>query len=237
MSKKSVKKSVRYDGPMTAGMRFFLAGCVAELYLLIIRRFYVNGTIDQVLAWYNYLLVFAVLGVIAAIAGIVLLRKWKGSKAKTEAAWYFVGGGAFAAAASLLIRYNMSALSILTTLIPVVLVIDILWWLFDKDSALSLTALAGALVMVWLLRRSGHIAVKGGAVAFLAALAALVGAVKQGKLKKVSAEGKKMLLISCGLSAIGTAAALVSSTIAYYAMWALAAVIFCMAVYYTVKQL
>ena len=33
------------------------------------------------------------------------------------------------------------------------------------------------------------------------------------------------------------AAAVVSSTIAYYTMWALAAVIFCMAVYYTVKQL
>lgn len=238
MSKKPVKKSrsVKYDGPMTPAMKFFLAVCVAELYLVIVRRFYVNGTIDQMLAWYDYLLFLPILGLAAAAVGFVLLRKWKDSKAKKEIAWYLLGGGAFLAASSALIRYNMSSLSILTTLVPVVLVIDVLWWLFDKDSALSLTALAASLAVVWVLRRSNILAVKAAAAVFLLVLLVLVVAVKQNKLS-VPAEGKKMILISCGIGAIGVAAAVVNTTIAYYAMWALAAVIFCMAVYYTVKQL
>lgn len=51
------------DEPMTGAMKFFLAGCVAELYLLVIRRFYVNGTLEQVIAWDDYLKVFACVGV------------------------------------------------------------------------------------------------------------------------------------------------------------------------------
>lgn len=238
MSKKPIKKSSRYDGPMTAGMKFFLAGCVAELYLLVIRRFYVNGTIDQMLAWHEHLLLLVALGMAALTVGLVLMNRAKENKAKKELAWYFLGGGAFVAIASGLIRHNMSVLSILTTLVPVVLVIDVLWWLFDRDSALSLTALAAALVCVWLLRRSGGMGAKAVAAAVILALAAMVLLVKQGKLKKpVSAEGQKLILSSCVIAAAGIAAALVSSTVAYYAMWALAAVLFCTAVYYTVKQL
>ena len=43
--------------------------------------------------------------------------------------------------------------------------------------------------------------------------------------------------LACGLSVAALAVALFSSTIAYYAMWALAIVVFALAVYYTVKQL
>ena len=43
--------------------------------------------------------------------------------------------------------------------------------------------------------------------------------------------------VACGLSIAAVAAALLSQTVAYYAMWGLAIVVFGMAVYYTVKQL
>ena len=42
---------------------------------------------------------------------------------------------------------------------------------------------------------------------------------------------------SCGLSALALLASLLGGGISYYAMWALAAVVFALAVYYTVKQL
>ena len=45
----SKSKQVKRDEPMTGAMKFFLAGCVAELYLLIVRRFYINGTMDQMI--------------------------------------------------------------------------------------------------------------------------------------------------------------------------------------------
>ena len=43
MPKNSNSKPVKRDEPMTGAMKFFLAGCVAELYLLIVRRFYEIG--------------------------------------------------------------------------------------------------------------------------------------------------------------------------------------------------
>ena len=45
MSKNPVSKSkpVKRNEPMHNALKFFLAGCVAEIYLLVIRRFYVNG--------------------------------------------------------------------------------------------------------------------------------------------------------------------------------------------------
>ena len=42
---------------------------------------------------------------------------------------------------------------------------------------------------------------------------------------------------ACGLSALALLASLLGGGISYYAMWALAAVVFALAVYYTVKQL
>ena len=44
MSKNPVSKSkpVKRNEPMHNALKFFLAGCVAEIYLLVIRRFYVN---------------------------------------------------------------------------------------------------------------------------------------------------------------------------------------------------
>ena len=245
MSKKPNKKSSahgKYDAPMTGGMKFFLVGCVAELYLLIVRRFYIDGTIDQVLAWNTYLKVFAAAGVIAAVAGLFIALSRKLKTAQKAVGPYLFGLGLFVAVASALVLVDMSALSILTTIVPVVLVLDILWWLFDRDSALSLTALAGALVVVWMCRRgavgTSGVLVKALGAAYIAAILIISLLIKSGKLSKlISSEGHKMVYAACAVSAAGVAAALVSATLAYYVMWGLAAALFCLAVYYTVRQL
>jgi hypothetical protein len=59
MAKNPTRKSAKKADSMTPAMKIFLVGLVAELYLLIVRRFYVNGTIQQVVAWDEYLKVFA----------------------------------------------------------------------------------------------------------------------------------------------------------------------------------
>ncbi|MBQ2739889.1 MAG: hypothetical protein IJE22_00205 [Oscillibacter sp.] len=233
MSKKPVKKSVKYDGPMTNGMKFFLAGCVAQLYLMIIDRFYIGGTMDQILFFHTALKGLVGVGLAAAAGGAVLLKK--GGEKRRELSWYVLGGGAFVAAASALVLWNMGILSLLTTIVPAVLVIDVLWWLFDREAALSLTVLAAALVVAWVNRRVDAMAVKALSVVFVAAVGALAVLVKQGKVKKLSAGG--LFFASCGVAAVGAVAAVVSTTVAYYVMWVLAAAIFCVAVYYTVKQL
>lgn len=64
MAKNPSKKAVGKDEPMNGAMKFFLAGCVAELYLLILRRFYVNAGSDVArFVWYDhYLWILAGIG-------------------------------------------------------------------------------------------------------------------------------------------------------------------------------
>ena len=233
MSKKPEKKAVKYDGPMTHGMKFFLAGCVAQLYLLIVNRFYVYGTMDQVLAWLVYLKVFIGVGLAAAVAGAVMVFTAK--KQQREKAWYLLGGGVFLAAATALVHWNMEVMPLLTTAVPAVLVIDVLWWLFDRESALSLTVLSLALLAAWVNRRADAMTVKALTVAVAGVIGAAAVLVKQGKVRKVAGGG--LFYAACSIAAVCAVAAMVSGVMAYYAVWALAAALFCMAVYLTVKQL
>ena len=68
----------------------------------------------------------------------------------------------------------------------------------------------------------------------LAAMAALsvVFAAFQGKMDAVSSAA-----LSEGVRAVELILTLVAASVAYYAMWTLAIVVFALAVYYTVKQL
>ena len=70
-------KPVKKDDTLTPAMKLFLAGCVAELYLLIVRRYYISGSIKQVVAWDSYLVIFAWIGVavLALGAALFFLRK------------------------------------------------------------------------------------------------------------------------------------------------------------------
>ena len=57
MAKNPNKKVAPKDEPMNGAMKFFLAGCVAELYLLILRRFYINADSELTrIAWYDHYL-------------------------------------------------------------------------------------------------------------------------------------------------------------------------------------
>ena len=75
MSKNSNRnpKPVKRDEPLNGAMKLFLAGCVAELYLLVIRRFYVSGTVDQLLACYAALPYVAAAGAVVLAVGLIVL--------------------------------------------------------------------------------------------------------------------------------------------------------------------
>ena len=81
--------------------------------------------------------------------------------------------------------------------------------------------------------------VKIGAVVYLLLVAAIAYLTYKDKLTKLlpaSCE-KFPVYLACGLSAVGVLLAFFVPSILYYAMWALAIVVFALAVYYTVKQL
>lgn len=240
------------SGPLTGTMRFFLGGCVAELYLLIIRRFYVQGTAVQMLAWFDYLVYFALGGLVILLAGLALALVCRADRKKRNLGWAICGSGAFLAVASGLIRLlNAPALNFLCVLVPVVMLLSILWSLYDRECAWALTILGVSLMALWAFRREMNSLTLGltariVAVAFIVFLIALALLARKadrsggmlGKLRVLPARADVLpIYVACGVSAAAMGAALISSAVAYYAIWALAIVVFALAVYYTVKQL
>ena len=138
----------------------------------------------------------------------------------------------------------MATLSFMTTAVPVIMLLGILWALYDRECALALTVLGASLFVLWGVRRYGSsmyvgTTVKICVVIYLVLLAALAVLTKNGKLNKLlpPKADKLPVYAACGLSALALLASLLGGGISYYAMWALAAVVFALAVYYTVKQL
>ena len=132
----------------------------------------------------------------------------------------------------------------MTTVVPVIMLLGILWGLYDRECALALTVLGASLFILWGFRRYGSsmyvgTAVKVCVVAYLLLLVAVAWLVKSDKLSKLLSPNADKLPVyaACGLSGLALLAAFLGAGVSYYAMWALAAVVFALAVYYTVKQL
>ena len=123
-------KALQKDEQMNGAMKFFLAGCVAELYLLIIRRFYINADSElSRIAWYD-----RYLWMLTATA----------NAGRRKTGWALAGAGAFVGIASALVRWNMATLSLMTIVVPVVILLGVLWALYDRECALALTVLGVA---------------------------------------------------------------------------------------------
>ena len=237
------KKPVKRDEPMTGAMKFFAVGCIAELYLMIVRRYYVNGYAEQQIAWYDvYLKNLILAGAAVLTVGAVLSYLWRQDKKKRFFGWAIAGLGVFVATSSALVLWNMSSLTLLSALVPVVMVLGIVWSLYDRECALSLTLLGVSLFILWVCRRQltsiylGTI-VKVVVVAFILVLIVMAVLAKQGKLLLPAKSQPTAVYVACGLSIVALAASLLGPVVAYYAMWTLAIVVFGLAVYYTVKQL
>ena len=238
---KNKARSIKRDDALTGGMIFFVAGCIAEFFLWAVRRYYINGYIDEALLWHDRLKVFAGVGVAVLLAGVALSVLWKKDAGKRVFGWALGALGAFFAAGSILIRmYESSAVTLLSVVVPVGMVLSILWALYDRECSVALTVLCASLIVVWVCRKlissmALGIPVRIIAVIYLLAVAALVWLAKQGKLGKLLPANADILplYIAGGLSAAAILVALFSATAAYYAMWCLGVVAFALAVYYT----
>lgn len=236
------KKAVKQDESMNTAIKFLVTGFLAWLYLMIVRNNYVNGYAEQQIAWYDvYLKGFIAGGGVVLAVGAVLSYLWRQKKTARVYGWMIGGLGAFVAVSSALVLWNMSSLTLLTSFVLVVMALGIVWSLYDRECALSLTLLGVSLFAVWVCR--GHInsiymgtLVKVGVIALIAVMIVVAVLVKQGKLV-FEKDGLPTIYASCGLSVVALAVSLLGPVIAYYTMWVLAIVVFGLAVYYTIKQL
>lgn len=246
MAKNPNGKSMKRDNSLFGATVFFLAACVAEFYLLALRRYYIHGdVVTEALVWYDRLLVIAGVGAAVLVLGVVLSVLWKKDGRKRLLGWALAALGAFFAVGSILARvYVEPAVTLLSVVVPVMMVLTVIWAFYDRECSVALTALCGTMIVLWVCRRlfsslTMGIPVKVLSVAYVALLAVVCYLGKNQKLGKLLPPGADLMPIyaATGLSAVAVVLSLFSATVAYYAMWVLGVAVFALAVYYTVKQL
>lgn len=226
-------------------IRSLLCGFTAEVFLFVVRR-YAAGSMRQVVIWNErYLPIMAGIGAAILAVGAILTGLQRGDQLKRKIGLCLCGAGAFVAAVALLAIWNLTFLDRLIVLVPIASLLGIVWGLYDRTCAVSLTVLGVGMVATWLFSRtmqpfSPHLTLSRVlAVLILVALAALLGLLWNGSLKGFLPSGANTLLlyVSLALTFAGVLATLVSVGAATYAMWTLALVAFGLLVYYTVKQI
>ena len=238
-------KPSNWDAPMTGAMKFFLAGGVAEVYLLLVRSRYVEGSIFQRVDWYQkYLPLFAGIGGVILLLGCVLTYLWRQEKKKRTVGIVTAASGAVLALLSLICIRFYDLVIPMTLLVPAIMVLGILWNLYDRECALSLNILGLSLIVLLVCRQrmdylTYGLLLKIAVACYILLMGAVAYLAKAGKLGKLlpARADLKPIYIACGLSALALVTLFISAAVAYYAMWVLFAVVFALVVYYTVKQL
>ena len=246
MAKNPNGKSMKRDNSLYGATIFFLAACLAEFYLLVLRKYYIHGdVVTEALVWYDRLLIFAGLGVAVLALGVILSVLGQADGRKRLLGWALTALGAFFAVGSILARvYVEPAVTLLSVVVPVMMVLTVIWAFYDRECSVALTALCGTMIVLWVCRRlfnslSMGITVKVLSVVYVLLLGGLCWLAKNKKLGKLLPADADLMPVyaAAGLSAVAVVLALFSAAVAYYAMWGLGIVVFALAVYYTVKQL
>ena len=253
MTKRTESRGKRKHEPWQGATRALLLGCVAELYLLMIHKYYIYGNLDQVLAWDSYLRVSLWLGLGVAVLGGVLLylcRRKPGWK-RAVSGMVLELGAFMAVTGGFVTRYYASPITLLAVAVPAAALMAILWYLYDRECAWALIVLGLDLAVLWVCRKGigsayWHGKVLAGAIVFLVCLAVLAlltarMAKSRGMLGKLRLLGENFdampIYAACGIAAVTTVVALVSSVAAYYCLYAVAVLLFALAVYYAIRQL
>ncbi|MEG2222233.1 MAG: hypothetical protein RRY95_05860 [Oscillospiraceae bacterium] len=245
----NVKKS---NESFTTAMQLFLAGCVAEAYLLLVRRFFVNGQVEQVLKLEPVLRYQSYIGLAILALGLVVTAALRKDKGKRAMGLWISGLGLFLGVSGWMCgRFLPGGTNLLLMAVPVLMLAVLIFFLYQREFFYSFAILGLGIADVWALRRGvgntnwNALVLVGTAVLVLLLLAVALGCHKleqnKGKWKERQLLPAKAdyfaITLSCGLSVIAMAISVLSAAVAYYAMWALAVCLFALAVYYTVKQL
>ena len=232
----------------------FLLGLAAEVYLFIVYRGYVVGSVGSMLAWHQILRWGSLLGLVMTVAGIAVGYQKREDK-KMLAIMSWVGGvGAFLAVSGWVITSffsNGQGVTTMCILVPILAVLALVYLLYQHECFLCTAALTGSLFTVWVRgaaadSASWRVLVIVGSVAaalVLAAAAALVYKAQQeeGKLLKLrvfSVEcDYRILYAALGVGFVCVLAALVIPAAAYYLMWVLGIALFAELAYYTTKMM
>lgn len=255
MAKNNVRKQhvSKSDQNVNRAMAVLTVGIVAEFYLLMVKRYYVNAGVGSVLTMLTVLEVLSYVGCALFAAGLVFwIMRQKWTRFAPAAPWLLGGGFFFAVTSRLMLAVYPQATTALCVLVPAAMLIGIVFLLYPREFSLEAGALTATLMALYLVHRGGgreewSTLVLGCCILALCAIAALIVAVGKAKknggvlpfgLRVVAPDGSYPLVFA--VLAVCFAAivlALAVSSIAYYGLWVFAVAAFLLAVYYTVKMM
>ena len=78
--KSSAKTEVKNNASFSAAVRMLVACCIGEAWLLVIRRYFINGQVDQFLAFADILKYTGIAGCVLLVVGVILALACRGSR-------------------------------------------------------------------------------------------------------------------------------------------------------------
>lgn len=235
-------------------MVWFGASLIYELFLLAVNRYYFHYRVKEIEFAAGLDKLFGALIYIGLAACVVLFLLARFGKAKHKLLLYLAGAACGVLAVSCWLFKYSGAISVrvLQVIVPVVAVLALVFYLYQKEF-FAITVLSGLCIFgLWIYRR-GSISHRtfslgcliGFCVIAAAVLLLTVSLQRGGGVWKLSGQERRilprnatysMVYVTCVLTVLSVAAALaLGTTAAYYAIFAVIAWIFAMAVYYTVR--
>ena len=226
----------------------FLVGLVAECYLFLVYRSFQKTFI---LTWYNNMTILMWIGLAIMVCGIGFAI-WK----KTNEKFRRIGvttavSGAFLGGSSLIMTtFPDNGVTTMCAAVPVLTILALIFFLYQRDCFLNTMLLAGALFSLWVcdtgLDGGWKLYITIGAILVVALLAG-VGILSrklqtnEGKLGKrqllpVDCDYRMIYIISA-LSIVLIVAALIIPAYIYYMIWVAVIAIFAELAYYTTKMM
>ncbi len=247
ISQKKLERQQKEDLALRHVLDAFLAGLVAECYLLLVYRGYVAGDVSHVVAWDKALHVVLWVGLAlfaAGLAAAIVKRsspKFRNWSAAVSAAGFFL-----LLSSAVMTSVYPTGVTLMCVAAPVVTLLALVWFLFQRECFFSTVILTGSLFTVWLCGNvvSIRTAVIVGTVVVLLGLVAAAWLVhllqkNQGKLAGVQVLDTMceywLLYAVLGLGFVSIAIALLFVPATFYLMWVLGIALFAEMVYYTTR--
>lgn len=251
MSQKRAQRKQQERAALGNIFNVFLAGLSAECVLFLIYRCYYGSSVDSYLVWHKILkaVVWIGLAVFAAGIGAAVVKK---SDAKIRKTGLIAGfSGLFLSLVSFVsTHFHEVGITALCIVVPVVTVLGLVYFLYQRECFLSTTLLAGALFTNWVcgkgLGGSWTTLITVCAIAVVIALAVLMvllATVKKngGKFREIeifSADcDYRVIFAVCLVCIAAILLAVFVPTVSFYLTWVLVIALFAELALYTTKMM
>lgn len=225
---------------------------IAEIYFLICYRFFVLGTVQSLATMAGVIGAVSWIGLAAAVVGIILAVVRRGKKYAHWGGWLALLGAVLFLGDRLMLTIYPMGTTVVCVAVPMLALAGFVFYLYQKEFFCSGLGLGIAVTCLWFSRRAVDSASWSGKALFveilllIVVLALLAFSVTVGRNNGKWGKGEKERSIFSGttnynvmygalaLAAVAILVGMFAPAAALYLMWAGIALLFVLAVYYTI---